>query len=123
MCLQFQKQGESIAAGDFSQREGSTHINLIEQLKELSLGNGEAAGNGVAHAEAYGNGLAEDEAVEEREADAAPGHAHHDFAGALTSDESSLLGFRTLALRYRAEASAACIQPAPLVCITVLNAV
>ena len=87
-CLQFQKQAESIAAGDFSQREGSTHINLIEQLKELSLGNGEAAGNGVAHAEeAYGNGLAEDEAVEEREAEAAPGHALRDFAGALRSDE------------------------------------
>ena len=44
-------------ARDFSQHEGSTHINLIEQLRDLSL-----AGNGVSgdsQQEVYGNGTAE----------------------------------------------------------------
>ena len=43
-------------ARDFSQYEGSTHINLIEQLKDLSL----AGNNSSPHSpqEVYGNGTA-----------------------------------------------------------------
>ena len=54
-CLQASKAKDFVPARDFSKHEGSTHINLIEQLQELSL-----AGNNIlagAEDKVYGNGI------------------------------------------------------------------
>lgn len=47
--MQQSKANDFIPARDFSQYEGSTHINLIEQLQNLSLA-------GDSQQEVYGNG-------------------------------------------------------------------
>lgn len=51
--MQAKKLRESVPASQFGQYEGSTHVNLIEQLQRLGLSDG----GGSPQAQAYGNGV------------------------------------------------------------------
>lgn len=72
---------EKLPAAAYSQYKESTHLNLIQQLKQLSLGGHNDTSSTGVPAETYGNGIAESEEI-----------GHRDFAGEDTATDQGASG-------------------------------